>query len=62
MIQDQSWESIKLKEKLEIARRAVDAKRESPKEAGARPPFDRENRSDGSNKYVGSSEDFLKKK
>jgi hypothetical protein len=42
VIQDISWESLTLKEKLESARRAVVAKRESPKEAGPHPLFDRE--------------------
>jgi hypothetical protein len=42
VIQDESWESLTLKEKLERARRAADAKRESPKEPGSHPLFDRE--------------------
>jgi hypothetical protein len=42
VVHDKGWESLTLKEKLEIARRAVDAKRESAKGAGAHPLFDRE--------------------
>jgi hypothetical protein len=42
VIHDKRWESLTLKEKLAIARRAVEIKRESPKEAGAHPLFDRE--------------------
>jgi hypothetical protein len=42
VVHDKGWESLTLKEKLESARQAVDAKRESPKEAEPHPLFDRE--------------------
>jgi ferredoxin len=42
LVQDKRWESLWMKEKLAIARRAVEVKRNSPQETGDHPLFDRE--------------------
>ena len=42
VIHDTRWESLTLKEKLAIAIRAVEVKRNSPQETGSHPLFDRE--------------------
>jgi hypothetical protein len=42
VIRDKNWASLSLKEKLRMARRAVNGKRRSPPESGPHPLFDRE--------------------
>jgi hypothetical protein len=42
VIQDKRWASLTLKEKLAIARQAVEVMRKSPQETGSHPLFDKE--------------------